>query len=369
MTKQIMVKYILTVAVFVTVIFGLAVAGLVLPDKDASSSERRELAQMPEVSARTVFNREFSDDLEEYLLDQFPGREAFRRVNAFFRFYGIRQKDSNGIWIKDGTVFKTETKTNLDQIRYGAAYYSSIIDYYLKDCSVYYTVIPDKNYFAAEENGYPHLDYDALFEIMTSQVVGARYIDIRDTLSIDKYYRTDTHWLQPELFDTLDRIGNAMGIGEYLTGREEYTAHTLTPFYGVYMQQAALPIDADELTYLTSEYTDSAVVSGPMYTGEGVYTPDKFEGMDGYDVFLDGTQPVIFIENENAKTDRELYIFRDSFGSSLTPLFTGAYKKITVIDMRYITSAHLENVVTFTPGSDVLIINSALTLNTAANMR
>ena len=369
MTRQNKVKYCLTVAVFTVILFGLAIAGLILPDKARSDSERRELAQAPEITAKALFNREFSDKLEEYLLDQFPGREAFRRINAYFRFYGIRQKDSGGIWIKDGTVFKTETKTNLDQVHYAAAYYSSIIETYLKDCNVYFSVIPDKNYFAAEENGYPHLDYGEIFDIMTKELAAARYIDIRDTLDISKFYRTDTHWLQPELFETLDRIGDAMGIGEYLTGRDEYTAHTLSPFYGVYMQQAALPMDPDDLTYLTSEYTDSAVVSGPSYKGGDVYTLDRFDGADGYDVFLGGTQPVIFIENENARTDRELYIFRDSFGSSLTPLFIGAYKKITVIDMRYITGSYLDKVVTFTPGSDVLIINSTLTLNTAANMR
>ena len=174
MTNQNKVKYILTVAVFVVIIFGLAIAGLVLPDRERSDSERRELAQMPEVSAKAVFNREFSDKLEEYFLDQFPGRETFRRINAYFRFYGIRQKDSNGIWVKDGTVFKTETKTDLDQVHYAAAFYNSIIDYYLKDCNVYFSVIPDKNYFAAEANGYPHLDYEQIFDIMKNELTGAR---------------------------------------------------------------------------------------------------------------------------------------------------------------------------------------------------
>ena len=100
-----------------------------------------------------------------------------------------------------------------------------------------------------------------------------------------------------------------------------------------------------------------------------MYVPALIDGTDGYDVFLGGSQPVIEIECPNAKTDRELYIFRDSFGSSLSPLFTGAYAKITVIDLRYITAQYLANTVTFTPGADALFINSTLVLNTAMIMR
>lgn len=361
-------KYILTVAVFAVIIFGLAAAQLLLPDKDKSYTERRELAQAPQITAKAVFNRKFSDELEDYLLDQFPLREGFRKVNSLFRFYVMGQLDSNGIFIRDGVVFKTEPTTNTEQIRYGAQLYNAVADAWLADCNVYYTVVPDKSWFVREE-GYPVLDYDGLFEIMENDVTKAQYVDIKDTLSIDKYYRTDTHWKQPDILDTAQRLADAMGVGEYMTPKEEYTEHTLSPFYGVYMQQAAVPMGGEELVYLTSAYTDSAQVSGPSYEYDTVYTPELFEGMDGYDVFLGGTQPIIEIACPDAKTDRELYIFRDSFGSSLAPLFTGAYAKITVIDLRYVTTAYLPNYVTFTPGADVLFVNSTLVLNTAMIMR
>lgn len=274
-----------------------------------------------------------------------------------------------GVWQQGGMLFQEETATDLDQIRYGAAFYTSIIDYYLKDCRVYFSVIPDKNYHIRGEAGFPVLDYETLLSTFTGELRGATYVDILDTLELEDYYLTDNHWRQTELFDTVSALARAMGVEQYLTPREDYTAHTLSPFYGVYAREGGTKALSDELVYLTSAYTDSAAVSGPLYTFGGVYVPEKFEGEDGYDVFLGGAQPVIFLENADAKTDRELYIFRDSFGSSLVPLLMGAYRKITVIDLRYITGAYLESVVSFTPGSDALILNSALTLNTAANMR
>ncbi len=275
----------------------------------------------------------------------------------------------NGIWQWNGMLFREEPSTNPDQLSYGARYYSTLIDTYLKDCHVYCAVIPDKNYYVRGEAGFPVLNYETLLDTFTGGLQGATVVDILDTLTPEDYYLTDNHWRQTELFDTVAALARAMGVEPYLTPREDYAAHTLSPFYGVFARDAETRALSDELVYLTSAYTDSAAVSGPLYDFDTVYVPEKFEGEDGYDIFLGGAQPVIFLENEDAKTDKELYIFRDSFGSSLVPLFLGAYRKITVIDMRYITGAYLPNVVSFTPGSDVLILNSVLTLNTAAIMR
>ena len=56
-----------------------------------------------------------------------------------------------------------------------------------------------------------------------------------------------------------------------------------------------------------------------------------------YDVFLGGAVPLIFIENENAVNDATLFVFRDSYGSSMTPLLSAYFKNIIVIDFRYVT--------------------------------
>ena len=36
--------------------------------------------------------------------------------------------------------------------------------------NVYFSIIPDKNYFAAESNGYPSLDYERLEALMLENV-------------------------------------------------------------------------------------------------------------------------------------------------------------------------------------------------------
>ena len=73
-------------------------------------------------------------------------------------------------------------------------------------------------------------------------------------------------------------------------------------------------------------------------------------------------------KNENVTTDRELVIFRDSFGSSLAPLFIEGYKKITLIDIRYIHPNMLSQFIEFN-NQDVLFIYSTSVLNNSETLK
>ena len=55
-------------------------------------------------------------------------------------------------------------------------------------------------------------------------------------------------------------------------------------------------------------------------------------------------------------------LFRDSFGSSIAPLLIENYRKITLIDLRYINSELLSEYVEFN-NQDVLFLYSGVVLN------
>ena len=67
-------------------------------------------------------------------------------------------------------------------------------------------------------------------------------------------------------------------------------------------------------------------------------------------------------ENPNAKIEKELLLFRDSFGSSLAPLLIENYKKITLIDIRYMSSKLIGEFIEF-DNQDVLFLYSTVVLN------
>lgn len=363
------IKEIATTAVFCLTVFGIAAAHLLIPDGEISTAERRKLEQKPAFNYETVMSGEYSDKIEKYMLDQFPLRDSFRSLKAFMRFNVFRQKDNNGIYVADGQVVKIESKLDESQVEYAADRINTVIDKYLDGSKVYYSIVPDKNAYASVIYNYPHLDYTKLTQIMYENVKGAEYIDLFSKLSLEDYYYTDTHWKQENITDIAQYLADKMGLGESLTPDDGWKKNELSPFYGVYYGQSALNVPPDTITYLTSDATDSATMTGAEFDGEmPVYTTDKFTDADSYDIFTAGPQSVLTIQSPNAKTDKELIIFRDSFGSSISPLFLEGYSKVTLIDLRYIVTDFVGEFVDF-HGQDVLFLYSTGLLNSGRLLR
>lgn len=73
-------------------LLGFLVWSLLKPDDAVSQSERRKLAQKPELTAASVLNGTFMTDFESYTLDQFPLRDGFRRLKAAVLLDMLRER-------------------------------------------------------------------------------------------------------------------------------------------------------------------------------------------------------------------------------------------------------------------------------------
>ncbi len=336
--------------------------------EEYSDSERRKLQSFPEFTARNIFSGEFTSDLESYMLDQFPMRAGFRTVKAYTSRYLLGQKDNNGIYQCDGYIGKMEYPLNKESIEHAKTCFRYIYDTYLSqtDVKVYYSMIPDKNYYLAQDSGHLSMDYEQFFAMMQDDVDYMEYIDIVPLLSIEDYYMTDTHWRQEKITEVAKHLTNEMGTGVEVEYEEMVLDH---PFYGVYYGQLALPHRADTLHYLNNETLDACKVYD--YQNDRsitVYDMDKATGRDPYEMFLSGSLSLVTIENPNASTDKELILFRDSFGSSIAPLLVESYAKITLVDIRYISSQMLGEWISF-EHQDVLFLYSTQVLNNSETMR
>ena len=156
----------------------------------------------------------------------------------------------------------------------------------------------------------------------------------------------------------------AAPLGEY------EVVSTDVPFYGVYYGQAALPLPAESINYVTNDILKDCVVTneenGKSYTG--MIDEEKLHGKDPYEMYLSGATPILRIDNPNAPSDKELVIFRDSFGSSIAPLLAEGYSRITLVDTRYIVPEYVGEFVSF-EGADVLFLYSALILNQSTSLK
>ena len=355
-------------AVLIASFLGLAVSSWFKPANQFSDSERRALEQFPQLSVKSILSGNFMSDFEDYTLDQFPFRDGFRNIKAVVASYLFGQSDNNDIYVEDGYVSKMEYPLKEDTIKRAGERFRYVYDKYLAetDASVYVSIVPDKNYFMAEESGHLALDYDVLTETLLREMEFAEYIDIMGELSLEDYYKTDTHWRQECIMDVAESLGNAMGVQLAGTYEEKVLDN---PFYGVYYGQAALPLPAEEIKYLSSDVLSGCKVYDYQNEKEiGIYDFEKAYGKDPYEMFLSGTLSLITIENPEASIEKELILFRDSFGSSIAPLLVEGYSKITLVDIRYIHPDMLEKYIEF-DNQDVLFLYSTLVLNNAETIK
>lgn len=329
--------------------------------KELSEAERRPLTQMPELHIQTLLDGSFMKKFETAALDQFPLRDGFRTLKALAHYYGLQQTDNNGIYMTDGHAAKLLYPLDTEAVSLAMQRLNRVYELYLKDtgAQIYTAVIPDKSYWLSELV----IDYEAMFSMVEQAMPWTTHISLTDVLTIDDFYKTDIHWRQENLLPAAQKLAQAMNIP--VPKAEAFTAVSLDrPFYGVYHGQAALPMDAEAVVLLQSKATDSCTVYDHE-TGKttAVYDMEKLGSKDLYDVFLSGSKSLLTVENPNAKTDRELIVFRDSFASSMIPLLLESYKTVTLVDIRYISTEVLGNFIDFT-GQDVLFLYSTTVLNT-----
>ena len=362
-------KHLITVVLSAAMLFGLSAWCFFKPVDAVSDSERRPLATAPALSTSALLSGEYRQGFESYATDQFPMRDSFRALKALVSFQFFRNKDVNGIYRNAaGYLSKLEYPLDQSSLEYAADRFTNVQQKYLQadGVNVYFSVIPDKNYFMAKDLGALSIDYGQLVDTMNSLLPDMTYINIFDCLSLEDYYKTDTHWRQERITDVAETLATAMGAS--LTG--EYRTEELdVPFYGVYCGQAALNTKPEPMYYLRSDILDNCSVYDFETDKQiGVYDMELAHGKDAYDLFLSGSKSLLRITNPAAENQRKLIIFRDSFGSSLAPLLVSAYAEVDVVDIRYLSSALLDRFLSF-ENCDVLFIYSTLVLNNSITIK
>lgn len=353
---------------FLTIAYGLLVLLAVCkPDDEFSITERRKLTQKPEITWTNIQNGNFMTATEKYVTDQFPFRDAFRSLKALFSTEILQNKDTNGIYYKDGYLAQMEYPMNETSIQRAAVIFSWMNEKYFArtDVKPYICVIPDKNYVLSE-NKYLSMDYDQFIQNVEKEVPFAQAVSIKNLIQLSDFYKTDTHWKQEEITDIAWKLAEEMDTpisGEYEAIQVE------TPFYGVYYGQRALPTAPDYITYCSNPMLEQCRVYDHENGKEiPMYDVFKIEGRDPYEMFLGGNVSLVTIENPDALSQKELIVFGDSFSRSIVPLLAEGYAKITLADIRYLPSTSVGKYITFT-NQDILFLYSTSVLNNSITLK
>ncbi len=297
-------------------------------------------------------------------MDNFYQRETFRKLKTSVELDVFKKQDVNKIYkyndflVEQIYPLDEKSATNLtNKINY-------IKDTYLNETNeIYYSIIPDKNYYT--DNSHLKLDYDKMQQIMENNLNGLQYIDIFQDLNLDSYYYTDSHWKQEKLQNVAKTIAENMNFS--IT--QNYNEQKVATFKGVYAGQLPINTKEDEIKILVNNViADANAYNYETKEQGGIYNFKKLTGYDKYDIYLSGATPLIEISNANNKTNKTLVIFRDSYASSLAPLLTEGYSKITLVDTRYISPKILNEYVNF-ENADILFLYSTLIINNSMALK
>ena len=134
-------------------IFGiLCMAAWFHTPNQISVSERRRLAQLPALTKDSVGKGNFMSGFERYSQDQFPFREAFRKLKTKALFSLYQQKDVHGIYVADGYAASIESEINEASVQHAVNAFEHVYAQYLKNDSyeIYAATLRERNRIARE---------------------------------------------------------------------------------------------------------------------------------------------------------------------------------------------------------------------------
>ena len=353
------IKDIVVTLVFLITIISLFLINIIKKDTDISIAERRKLATMPELTTKNLFDGTYFKSFDSYVTDQFVGRDTFRKIKIDIEL--STKGEYNNLYMYDDYIIEETYPLNKESVINVTNKINNIKRTYLNETNnIYYSIVPDKNYFVNDDN--LKLDYDELKNIMNSNL-DIKYIDIFNELSLEDYYKTDTHWREERLFKVVNKLSKEMNFN--ITNN--YSFKRISDFNGTYSSRIVRKDIKDEI-YILDNVNDINVYNYETNGYEKVYDLIKLNSLDKYNVYLSGSVSLLKIESMNTDSTKDLIVFRDSYGSSLIPLMMNGYKNITVVDTRYISPSMLSNYIDFN-NKDILFLYSTLLINDSFTLK
>ena len=353
------VKNIVLSIIFITFLFTFMIVNIVKKDDDISYSERRKLEKVPKITYDSVINGTYFSKLDKYTTDQFIWRDNFRKIKIDIDL--LTKNNYNKLYLYNDYIIEETYPLNKESVINVTNKINDIKRTYLNETNnIYYSIVPDKNYFANGDN--LKLDYNELKNIMNSNL-DIKYIDIFNELSLEDYYKTDTHWKEEKLSKVVNKLSKEMNFNI----NNNYNFKRISDFNGTYSSRIVRKDIKDEI-YILDNVNDINVYNYETNGYEKVYDLIKLNSLDKYNVYLSGSVSLLKIESMNTDSTKDLIVFRDSYGSSLIPLMMNGYKSITVVDTRYISPSMLSNYIDFN-NKDILFLYSTLLINDSFTLK
>lgn len=322
---------------FCAFFFGVLALHLLLPDRTRSEVENRALAQAPDITLSAVADGTFMTDAEEYINDQFPGRDGWTGMKARLEQL-LGKTEFHGVYLCGNTLINKGDEPG-ERAEKNLGYVAALAE--KTEIPVYLGLIPTASEIWAEKlpTGADVPDQSG-FIASALEKTGLPGVDFLSALSAHDsepiYYRTDHHWTSLGAYYGYTALCNAFEIKPVMLNY--FTPETAsTDFNGTLYSTSGIHwLAPDTMEYYVPE--DGVTVTSwrnGKAEPSALYDRAYLEKKDKYSSFLGGNQPLCVINNPTAATEEKILLVRDSYADALAPFLSQTFAEVHLLDLRY----------------------------------
>ncbi len=374
----------ITVILFCVIVALLTVAFIVIPDREFSEQENRNLEQAPKLDSENFFSGKFATQTNVYFADQFPLRDTFVKIKSGSELAFLKGENNGVLYshdqlaVKDFNAYRSRIHITEDTDRI----YLDSVEAQLQSVNKLadtltvplVTVIPPRTVDIADNSFvYDRPDGDKAFEIMEKTLSeNTGYIN---TLSLLRpkyengeyvYYRTDHHWTTEGAYIMYTEIMKRLGKEDKIIKKEDFEVEYIENFSGTTAARANFPFykkDVIELWHLPDDGEYEVIADGEVL--DGFYNRDYLDTSDKYSVFLDGTHDTTVIKKKNGEERETLLVAKDSFANCLIPFLAREYD---IVALNLATNTYLSAFASNYEADAVLIVFNTENLITTGHL-
>lgn len=343
----------------------LSIIFFVSKKTEFSENENRYLATMPSLKIESIKSGDFVNELQDYITDNFPFRDAFVGLKTKVELL-VGKKDINDIYIgKDGYMLTKYSSINTKKIIKTIRTFKDNNE----DININLILLPSSiSIYKEKLPKYAITDSETEVINQIYKSVDVKTIDVYDRLmdmkkDYNMFYKTDHHYTTYGAYGTYQEYCNNNNI-DYFDQNFFKKTKVTSDFYGtLYSKTNNYDVSPDEMvlfktnTDFSVKYMDKDIETKSLYDYKFLKEKDK------YSVFLSNNHSLIQITNNNVSNNDELLVIKDSYGNSFVPFVAENYKKVHVVDLRYNLNSMSDYLSENHNIKDVIIIYNINTIN------
>lgn len=326
----------------ITLIFCIMLAAgiitsVLIPDKYYSETEKRTLKQLPSISADEIFSGNFGDDIEEYLADQFPGRNGWVTIKTLTDRISGKTESSGVYFAADGYLIEAHKNLPAKQAKKNIAALKALSDSLsAQGITMKVMLVPTASEILSDKLPAfaPNANQHSVIRYAKKQ--GLDVVDVTEALSAhqDEYifYKTDHHWTS---------LGAYYAYAEWVRSKggtpaplSDWTKRELCgDFRGTTYSKVNYPFapyDTIEAYYKQESHTVD--YNGGDYVTDSIYEEKFLSGSDKYAVFFNSNQSATKVTGNG---EGKLLIIKDSYANTFGQFVVDDYAETHLIDMRF----------------------------------